>query len=75
LVAVAALSVWLFSIDVGGKRTSSMGVMFMLLAFFTYKIPYLSYRYMLYKYKNESEKRTTIGYDWKQFRDQAMQRR
>jgi len=75
LVAVAALSVWLFNIDVGGKRTSSMGVMFMLLAFFTYKIPYLSYRYMQYKYKHESEKRSVIGYDWKQFRDQAMQRR
>lgn len=75
LVAVAALAVWVFGIDLGGKRTSSMGVMFMLLAFFTYKIPYLSYRYMLNKYKNESEKSAAMGYDWKQFRDRAMLRK
>jgi len=74
-VCVSALLVWLLGIDVGGKRTSSMGVIFMLLAFFTYQIPYISYRYMQYKYKNQSVKRLAIGYDWKQFRDRAMQRR
>ncbi len=72
LVAVAALVVWLLNIDIGGKRTSLMGVGFMLLAFFTYQIPYICYRYLLYKYKNDSEKRSAVGYDWKQFRDQAM---
>ncbi len=75
LVCVVALIVWLFGIDVGTKRASSIGIMFMVLAYFTYKIPYISYRYMLNKYKNESEKRSAIGYDWKQFRDLAMQRK
>ena len=75
LVGVAALIVWLLGIDVGGKTASTMGVVFMMLAFFTYQIPYISYRYLQYKYKNESEKRTVLGYDWKQFRDLAMQKR
>lgn len=75
LVCAIALIVWLTGIDVGGKRTSLMGAMFMSLAFFTYKIPHLSYRYMQRKYKGESEKRSVLGYDWKQFRDLAMQRK
>ena len=74
-VCVIALVVWLTSFDVGGKRISLMGVMFMSLAFFTYKIPYISYRYMQRKYKSESQKRAVLGYDWKHFRDQAMQRK
>ncbi len=75
LVAVAAMLVWLFGIDVGGNRTTAMGAMFMILALFTYKIPHISYKYLLNKYKNDTEKRNAIGYDWKQFRDSAMQRR
>jgi hypothetical protein len=75
LVAVSALAVWLFSIDLGGSRTTLMGLAFMSLAVFTYKIPYISYRYMQRKYKNVAEKSTVLGYDWKQFRDLAMQRR
>jgi len=75
LVCVVALVVWLFGLNAGGKFTSVMGLLFMVLAFFTYKIPYISYRAMQRKYKDESEKRTAIGYDWKQFRDQAMLRK
>jgi len=75
LVALVAIIVWLFGIDVGGKRTSMMGTIFIMLAVFTYKIPYITYRYMLKKYKNDPEKRSAIGYDWKQFHDLAMQRR
>ncbi|MEJ2115305.1 MAG: hypothetical protein P8X88_04490 [Gammaproteobacteria bacterium] len=75
LVGATALIVWFLGIDVGGKRASMMGVIFMLLAYFTYQIPYISYRYLQHKYKNESEKRDVLGYDWKQFRDLAMQRR
>lgn len=75
LVAVVALAVWLFGIDVGGNRTTAMGAMFMMLALFTYKIPHISYKFLLYKYKNDTEKRNAIGYDWKHFRDLAMQRR
>ena len=75
LVALAAILVWIFGIDLGGRRTSMMGAVFIMLAVFTYKIPYISYRYMLKKYKNDSEKCSAIGYDWKQFHDLAMQRR
>jgi len=75
LVCAAALIVWLLSIDISGKRTSLLGVMFMGLAFFTYKIPHISYRFMQGKYKGTTAKRNILGYDWKQFRDQAMQRR
>jgi hypothetical protein len=75
LVAIVAFAVWLFKIDVGGNRTTAMGAMFMLLALFTYKIPHISYKYLLNKYKNDTIKRNAIGYDWKQFRDIAMQRR
>jgi len=75
LVCLAALLVWLLGIDVKGKHLSSMGLMFMFLALFTYKIPYISFRYLQKKYANESEKRSAIGYDWKTFRDLAMQRR
>lgn len=75
LVAVVALAVWLFGIDVGGNRTTAMGAMFMMLALFTYKIPHISYKYLLNKYKNDTERRSAIGYDWKHFRDLAMQRR
>lgn len=75
LVALAALTVWLFDIDLGGNRTTAMGAMFMILALFTYKIPHISYKYLLNKYKHDTEKRNAIGYDWKHFRDLAMQRR
>ena len=75
MVCVIALLVWLTGFDVGGKRTSLMGIMFMILAFFTYNIPHISYRYMQRKYTSESEKRSVLGYDWKHFREQAMQRK
>ncbi|QMU60588.1 MAG: hypothetical protein GKR92_02300 [Gammaproteobacteria bacterium] len=75
LVCITALLVWLNGIDFRGKHLSEMGLLFMLLGFFTYKIPYISYRFLLYKYKNVSEKRSAIGYDWKQFRDIAMLRK
>ena len=75
LVCITALLLWLNGIDVRGKHLSEMGLLFMLLGFFTYKIPYISYRYMLKKYKNVPEKRSAIGYDWKQFLNSAMQRR
>ena len=75
LVCVAALIVWIFAIDLGGKRTTLMGAMFMILAAFTFKIPYFSYRYLLSKYKHHDEKRSILGTDWKLFRDNAMQHR
>ncbi len=75
LVCFAALIVWVFSIDIGGKRTTLMGAMFMLLAAFTFKIPYISYRYLRSKYKNHSEKCSILGTDWKLFHDAAMLKR
>ena len=75
LVAIVALFIWLFEIDIGGKRTTLMGVMFMILAVFTYQIPYFSYRYMTIKYKHHNEKSALLGTDWKQFRDAAMLRK
>jgi len=73
LVCLVALIVWFFSIDVGGKRASLMGVAFMVLAVITYKIPYLSYQYLLRKYKSDNEKCSVLGHDWKQFNNLAMQ--
>ena len=75
LVCVTALVLWLNGVDVRGKHLSEMGLLFMLLGFFTYKIPYISYRFMQKKYKNEPAKRSVVGYDWKTFLDLAMQRR
>lgn len=75
LVCVTALLVWLNGIDVRGKHLSEMGLLFMLLGFFTYKIPYISYVFMQKKYKNHAEKRTVLGYDWKSFLNLAMQRK
>lgn len=75
LVCVTAFVVWLNGTDVRGKHLSEMGMLFMLLGFFTYKIPYISYRFMQKKYKNQAEKRSVLGYDWKTFIDLAMQRK
>jgi len=75
VVCVAALIIWLMNIDIGGGRTSLLGVMFMGLAFLTYKIPHISYRMMQGKYKSIADKRNVLGYDWKLFRDEAMKRR
>ena len=75
LVCIAAFVVWLFNIDLGGQRTSLMGIMFMLLAVVTFKIPYFSYRYLRRKYKNHAEKFSILGSDWKLFRDTAMMRK
>lgn len=75
LVSVTAFVLWLNGVDIKGKHLSEMGLLFMLLGFFTYKIPYISYRFMQKKYKNEPGKRSTLGYDWKTFLDLAMQRR
>ncbi len=74
-VCVVAFVVWIFDIDLGGQRTSLMGLMFMLLAVVTFKIPYISYRYLRKKYKNHAEKNSILGVDWKLFRDAAMMRK
>ena len=72
LVCLAALLIWIFNVDLKGERTTLMGLMFMLLAAFTFKIPHISYRFLKYKYKNNPEKYSILGADWKSFRDAAM---
>ncbi len=72
LVCLAALIIWIFNVDLKGERTTLMGLMFMLLAAFTFKIPHISYRLLKSKYKNNPEKCSILGADWKIFRDAAM---
>lgn len=75
VVCGLALVFWWLGVEVKGNMATFIGAMFILLAAFTFQIPYITYRYMLKKYKNEPEKLSALGPNWHEFRDNAMQRR
>ena len=75
LVCILAMIFWATGLQVAGKNATIVGVFFMLLALFTFKIPQISYRYMHKKYKNNPENLSILGSNWREFRDRAMQRK
>jgi len=75
VVCAWALLAWWLGVEVKGNMATGIGAIFIVLAAFTLKIPYMTYWYMLKKYKNEPEKRSALGPNWQDFRDSAMRRR
>jgi len=75
IVCVAAIVFWWHGIEVKGNAAVLIGAMFMILAAFTLNIPYFIYRYMYRKYKDDPEKQSALGPNWREFRDSAMQRK
>ena len=75
IVCVFAIVAWWFGIEVKGKTATLIGLMFIVLAAFTLQIPYITYRFMLKKYKNDPDKLSALGPNWQDFRDSALQRR
>ncbi len=75
LVCILAMLAWWLGIEVKGRAATIIGAMFIVLAVVTFQIPYITYRYMLRKYKHEPEKLSALGSNWHEFRDNAMQRR
>jgi len=75
VVCALAMLCWWLGVEVKGNMATGIGAIFIILAAFTLQIPYMTYRYMLKKYKNEPEKRSALGPNWQDFRDSAMRRR
>ena len=75
VVCVFAVVAWWFGVEVKGNTATLIGVIFIMLAAFTLKIPHITYHYMLKKYKNDPEKLSALGPNWTEFRNSAMQRR
>ena len=75
LVCILAVVMWWAGIEVQGNAASIVGVMFIGLAAFTFKIPHITYRFMLNKYKNEPEKISALGPSWQEFKTFAMRRK
>ncbi len=75
IVCLFALVFWWLGVEVKGNMATLIGAMFIILAVFTFKIPYFTYQFMLKKYKNEPDKLSALGPNWHEFRDSAMQRR
>ena len=75
VVCVLALILWWLGIEVKGNTATIIGAMFIGLAALTFKIPYIAYRFMLNKYRNEPDKIFALGPSWQEFRSFAMQRK
>ena len=75
IVCIFAMLFWWLGVEVKGSMATLVGALFIVLAAFTFQIPYITYRYMLKKYKHEPEKLTALGPNWREFREYAMQRR
>ena len=74
IVCVAALIFWSLGLEVKGNTATAIGGMFIVLAAITLKVPYIAYRYLLYKYKNDDEKLTELGSSWRDFKDRTTRR-
>lgn len=74
-VCVLALILWWLGIEVKGNTATIIGAMFIGLAALTFKIPYIAYRFMLNKYRDEPDKISALGPSWQEFRSFAMQRK
>ena len=75
IVLITAVIFWWNGVEVKGNAAILIGVMFMVLAVFTLNIPYFTYRFMLSKYKDDSDKHAALGPSWREFRDGAMKRK
>jgi len=75
IVCVLALVLWWAGIKVEGNTASIVGIAFIGLAAFTFKIPHITYRFMLNKYRNEPDKILALGPNWQEFKAYAMQRK
>lgn len=75
LVCFFAVVLWWHGVEVKGNSATLIGTMFMILAVFTFNIPYITYRYLLKKYKDDPDKQSALGPNWREFRDSAMQRK
>ncbi len=73
-VCIFAVVAWWFGIEVKGNMATLIGLIFIILAVLTFKIPHIAYRYMLNKYKHEPEKLSALGSSWKEFKDSSQQR-
>lgn len=72
IVCLAAVVFWWHGVEVKGNTATLIGSMFLILAVFTLNIPYITYRYMLKKYKDDPEKQSALGPTWQEFRESAM---
>ena len=77
VIAVCSLALifWMAGVDVQGNMASIVGMVFIGLAAFTLKIPHITYRFMLNKYKNEPDKLSVLGPSWEEFKAFAMRRK
>ena len=75
IVCVLALIFWWLGVEVKGHMATLVGGSFIAMAVFTFQIPYITYQYMLRKYKDEPDKLLALGPSWREFRKSAMQRK
>ncbi len=74
LLGLMAVLFWLVEIEVFGKTSTLVGVVFMLLAVFFFQIPHISYNWLVRKYQQVPDKLALLGPNWRHFKKQSMQR-
>lgn len=68
VLCVVALVFWWLGVEVEGHMATLVGFLFIAAAVFTFQLPYITYRYMLRKYRNEPEKLAALGAGWREFK-------
>ncbi len=68
IMCVLALIFWWFDVEVKGHMATLVGAAFIAMAVFTFKIPYISYRYLLRKYRDEPDRLAALGPGWREFK-------
>lgn len=73
-ICIFALLSWWLGVEVKGNTATLVGLLFIALAVFIFKIPYVTYRYMLKKYKDQPEKLALLGANWREFKENTPPR-
>ena len=68
VLCVVAFVFWWLGVEVEGHMATLVGFVFIAAAVFTFQLPYITYRYMLRKYRNEPEKLAALGSGWREFK-------
>ena len=74
IMCVLALIFWRFDVEVTGNMATLVGIAFIAMAVFTFKIPYISYCYLLRKYRDEPDRLAALGPNWREFKRDVRNR-
>lgn len=74
LVCLAGFILWQAGVPLLDQYKSVVGLVLMFLAFVFYNIPYLAYRLMRNRYRNDAEISKLMGRRWHLYKNRIMKR-